>query len=97
MQHCKCKMEVLTHIENDDVLRMQYCLHKNPYINEDSLLIYACAEKAYDCVRYLICHGTNPYKKNREGVSAYAYGLDDAAIMEAIKVFMPRQKKVCQK
>ena len=85
-------MEVLAYIENDDVLRLQRSLHNDSYINEDSLLIYACNEKAYDCVRYLICHGANPYKKNHDGLSAYKYALEDATIMEGIKLFMPRKK-----
>jgi hypothetical protein len=85
-------MEALTHIENDDVVRLQLVLQKHPDINMVSLLIYACHEKSYSCVRYLVCMGVNPYKKNREGVSAYSLAVKDETMLSAIQCYMPQKK-----
>ncbi len=85
-------MDALTHIENDDVVRLQMALAKHPDINMVSLLIYACHEKSYSCVRYLVCIGTNPYKKNREGVNAYSLAVKDDTLLEAIQCYMPQKK-----
>ncbi len=86
------KMETLTHIENDDVVRLQLALAKHPDINMVSLLIYACHEKSYSCVRYLVCMGVNPYKKNREGVNAYSLAVNDDTMLAAVQCYMPQKK-----